>query len=420
MQTYLVGGAIRDELLGLTVKERDWVVVGATAEHLQRLGYRRVGRSFPVFLHPETQEEYAMARTEKKTGQGYRGFEVDANAYVSLEDDLSRRDLTINAIARDADGNLIDPHDGQLDLDARILRHVTDAFREDPVRILRVARFAARFADLGFSVAPETLALMREMVAAGEAKALVPERVWRETERALATTRPDIFFEVLRSAGALAVIYPELDALFGVPQPERWHPEIDTGLHVLMTLEQAAQLDASLPARFAVMVHDLGKGTTPKENWPRHRGHEERSVALLETLCDRIGVPGRFREIAVQVARFHGVCHRADEMRPKTLLKILEALDAFRRPERLADFLVACEADARGRKGLQAEPYPQAEIFRTARDAANGISAEQFVRAGITGAAIGDSIRRERIAAIDLALKSEATSTSDNSDKNPK
>jgi tRNA nucleotidyltransferase (CCA-adding enzyme) len=404
MQTYLVGGAVRDRLLGLVVRERDWVVVGATAEELEQLGYRRVGRSFPVFLHPQTQEEYAMARTETKNGPGYRGFDVEANPHVTLEDDLARRDLTINAIAEDADGNLIDPHNGQHDLDARVLRHVTDAFREDPVRILRVARFAARFADHGFTVAAETLALIREMVDAGEADALVPERVWRETERALETTRPDVFFRVLRDGGALAAIYPEIDALFGVPQPERWHPEIDSGIHVLMALKQAARLGASLRARFAVMVHDLGKGTTPETEWPRHRGHEERSVALLEALCERIGVPGSCRELAVPVARYHGLCHRAAELRPQTLLKVLDALDAFRRPERLEDFLIACEADARGRKGLEAVPYPQADIFRTARTAATEVTAERFVRDGIEGPALGESIRRERITVIGKAL----------------
>ncbi|TDJ48116.1 MAG: multifunctional CCA addition/repair protein [Gammaproteobacteria bacterium] len=406
MQTFLVGGAVRDRLLGLTVRERDWVVVGATEAELEQLGYRRVGRSFPVFLHPETREEYAMARTETKHGPGYRGFDIEANPQVTLEDDLARRDLTINAIAEDADGKLIDPYHGRQDLDARVLRHVTDAFREDPVRILRVARFAARFAEQGFTVADETLALIRDMVAAGEADALVPERIWRETERALETTRPDIFFRVLRAGGALAVIYPEIDALFGVPQPERWHPEIDTGVHVLMALEQAARLGASLRARFAVMVHDLGKGTTPAAEWPHHRAHEERSVMLLEVLCKRIGVPGRCRELAIPVARYHGVCHRAAELRPKTLLKILDALDAFRRPERLDDFLIACEADARGRKGLEATPYPQADIFRAARAAAIEVTAERFVRDGIEGPAIGESIRRERITVIGKALRS--------------
>jgi len=401
MQTYLVGGAVRDRLLGLPVRERDWVVVGATAGELEALGYRRVGRTFPVFLHPETNEEYAMARTETKTGPGYRGFEVRANEHVTLDEDLGRRDLTINAIAEDGHGGLIDPYGGHRDLKAGVLRHVTDAFREDPVRILRVARFAARFADRGFTVADETLELMRAMVAAGEADALVAERVWRETERALGEARPDVFVAVLREVGALAAVYPELDALFGVPQPERWHPEIDTGIHLLMTLRAAAQLDATTTARFAVMVHDLGKGTTPAAILPKHIGHEERGVELIEALCERIGAPNRYRDLAVHVARYHGVCHRASELRSKTILKVLDALDAFRRPERLDEFLVACEADARGRKGREHEPYPQAQVFRSARDAAAAINAATVRVEGVEGPAVGEAIRRARIAAID-------------------
>lgn len=401
MQTYLVGGAVRDRLLGLPVRERDWVVVGATAGELEALGYRRVGRTFPVFLHPETNEEYAMARTETKTGPGYRGFEVRADEHVTLDEDLGRRDLTINAIAEDGHGGLIDPYGGHRDLKAGVLRHVTDAFREDPVRILRVARFAARFADRGFTVADETLELMRAMVAAGEADALVAERVWRETERALGEVRPDVFVAVLREVGALAAVYPELDALFGVPQPERWHPEIDTGIHLLMTLRAAAQLDATTTARFAVMVHDLGKGTTPAAILPKHIGHEERGVQLIEALCERVGVPNRYRDLAVHVARYHGVCHRAPELRSKTILKVLDALDTFRRPERLDEFLVACEADLRGRKGREHEPYPQAQVFRSARDAAAAINAATVRVEGVEGPAVGEAIRRARIAAID-------------------
>jgi tRNA nucleotidyltransferase (CCA-adding enzyme) len=397
MQTYLVGGAVRDRLLGLPVRERDWVVVGATADELEALGYRRVGRSFPVFLHPDSKEEYAMARTETKTGPGYRGFEVRADRHVTLEEDLGRRDLTINAIADDGSGQLIDPFGGQRDIEARVLRHVTDAFREDPVRILRVARFAARFADLGFSVAPETLELMRAMVAEGEADALVAERTWKETERALLEPRPDVFISVLRDTGALAVVYPEIDALFGVPQPERWHPEIDTGIHVLLTLRMAARLDASGPARFAVLVHDLGKATTPADLLPRHVGHEERSVELIEQLVARIGVPNRYRDLARLVARYHGVCHRAAELRPKTLLKVLEATDAFRRPDLLDEFLLACEADARGRAGLEDKSYPQAELFRAARDAAAAVDSSEVRSRGLDGPALGDAIRQERI-----------------------
>lgn len=404
MQTYLVGGAVRDRLLGLPVGERDWVVVGAAGSELESLGYRRVGRTFPVYLHPETHEEYAMARTETKTGPGYRGFDVRADEHVTLEEDLCRRDLTINAIAEDADGNLVDPHGGQRDIEAGILRHVSDAFREDPVRVLRVARFAARFADRGFTVAPETLALMRSMVTASEVDALIPERVWKETERALGEPRPDVFVEVLREAGALAVVYPEVDALFGVPQPERWHPEIDTGAHVLMSLHAAARLDASTESRFAVLVHDLGKGVTPEAEWPQHIGHEERGVGLIRALCKRIGAPRRYRDLAILVARYHGVCHQAEELRPKTTWKVLEALDAIRRPEMLDAFLVACEADARGRTGLENRPYPQAAIFRAARDAAATVDAStirnQGVGEGIDGPALGEAIRRARIAAI--------------------
>jgi tRNA nucleotidyltransferase (CCA-adding enzyme) len=400
MQTYLVGGAVRDRLLGLPVAERDWVVVGGSADELEALGYTRVGRSFPVFLHPDTKEEHAMARTETKTGPGYRGFDVRADEHVTLEEDLSRRDLTINAIAEDEVGVLIDPCGGQRDIEARVLRHVTDAFREDPVRILRVARFAARFADLGFTVAPDTLELMRTMVTAGEADALVPERVWRETERALMEARPDVFLTVLRETGALAIIYPELDALFGVPQPERWHPEIDTGIHVLMCLRIAAQTGASGPARFAVLMHDLGKGTTPADMLPRHVGHEERGVSLIKSLCERIGVPNRYRNLAIHVARYHGMCHRAAELKPKTILKVLEAVDAFRRPETLDEFLIACEADARGRAGLEDRPYPQAMLMRAARDAAAAVNAAALSKEGLQGPAIGEAIRQARTAAI--------------------
>lgn len=399
MQIYLVGGAVRDQQLGIPVRERDWVVVGAAENELEALGYRRVGRSFPVYLHPDTSEEYALARTETKTGSGYHGFEINATG-VTLEEDLSRRDLTINAMAQDTDGRIIDPYGGREDLQNRSLRHVSDAFREDPVRILRVARFSARFWDRGFRVADETLSLMRDMVTAGETDALVPERVWRETESALGEDRPDIFFEVLRDVGALAAVYPELDALFGVPQPERWHPEIDTGVHVLMALQQAAALSASREARFAVLVHDLGKATTPESEWPKHIGHEERGVRIIKPLCERLGVPNRFRDLAIIVARYHGLTHRAAELKPRTILKIFEDTDAFRRPERFADFLTACEADARGRTGLEDKPYPQAALLRTALDAAGEVTAEPLVRKGLKDDALGEAIRQARIDAI--------------------
>ncbi len=400
MQTYLVGGAVRDRLLGLPVRERDWVVVGSTPDELEALGYRRVGASFPVYLHPGTGEEHALARTERKTAPGYRGFAVRADAAVTLEEDLLRRDLTINAMAEDAAGRIIDPYGGQADLAARRLRHVSDAFREDPVRILRVARFAARFAPLGFMVAPETLQLMREMVAAGETAALVPERVWQETEAALASASPDIFIAVLRDCGALAVIFPEVDALWGVPQPEKWHPEVDSGVHLLMALRQSALLSPKPEVRFAVLVHDLGKGVTPRESWPRHVGHEDRSVDLTKALCQRLGVPNRFRELGCAVARYHGHCHRAMELRPGTLLKVLEGVDALRRSDRFEDFLAACEADARGRLGLTQEPYPQAQLMREAQRAAAGVNTAELAGRGLAGGALGEALREERAKAI--------------------
>ena len=403
MDCYLVGGAVRDRLLGLEVRERDWVVVGATAGELKRQGYKEVGRSFPVFLHPETREEYALARRETKTAPGYRGFEVDFGPEVTLEEDLTRRDLTINAMAEDADGNLIDPYGGRRDLGEKTLRHVSPAFREDPVRILRVARFAARFHSLGFGVAPETMALMRAMVADGEAAALVAERVWQETARALAEDAPQRFFELLRECGALKVIFPEIDRLWGVPQPERWHPEIDTGVHVMMVLEQAARFSSRTEVRFAALTHDLGKGVTPKKYWPRHSGHEAASVRLVGEMCERLGAPKRFRALAEQVARFHGVCHRAAELRPETKLRVLESLGAFRAGSLLEDFLTACEADYRGRKGMTEDAYPAADIFREAFRAANGVSGAELAASGYEGADLGEELRRRRIAAIAAA-----------------
>jgi tRNA nucleotidyltransferase (CCA-adding enzyme) len=370
MQVYLVGGAVRDGLLGLTVKERDWVVVGSTREELLRLKYREVGRDFPVFLHPDSHEEYALARLERKTGPGYRGFAVEFGPEVTLEEDLARRDLTINAIAQAADGTLVDPYGGRSDLEARLLRHVSAAFVEDPVRILRVARFAARFAPLGFKVAPDTMTLMRTMVERGEANALVAERVWQETEKALRESAASEFFRVLRECGALRIIYPEVDALFGVPQPPQWHPEIDTGVHTFMVLDQAARMSQDPRVRFAALVHDLGKGTTPHGEWPSHRGHEERSVALIDALCERLRVPGDYRDLSVIVARYHGNVHRAFELRPKTILEIFEKADAFRRPERFSQALLACEADSRGRLGLEDIEYPQRTYLQAARDAA--------------------------------------------------
>jgi tRNA nucleotidyltransferase (CCA-adding enzyme) len=403
MQVYLVGGAVRDELLGRKVHERDWVVVGATAEDMTRQGYRQVGRDFPVFLHPVTHEEYALARRERKTAPGYRGFVTEFDPAVTLQEDLERRDLTINAMARAADGALIDPHGGARHLEARVLHHVSPAFAEDPVRVLRVARFAARYASLGFKVADETLALMRAMVDASEVSALVAERVWQETSRALEEDAPQVFFEVLRECGALKIIFPEVDALFGVPQPERWHPEIDTGVHTMMTLALSARLSRAGSVRFAALTHDLGKADTPREQWPGHPGHEEHSVSRIDALCDRLRVPNEYRELARLVARHHGNVHRAPELRPATVLDLLESVDAFRRGERFELFLAACEADARGRTGLEDRDYAQGALLRSALAAAQPIvpSGEDLAH---PGPVIAQRLRQRRIAAIAEAL----------------
>ncbi|HUQ52375.1 MAG TPA: multifunctional CCA addition/repair protein [Gammaproteobacteria bacterium] len=409
MKVYEVGGAVRDALLGLPVEERDWVVVGASAAELTAQGFRRVGKDFPVFLHPRTGEEYALARTERKTAPGYTGFEFDAAPTVTLEQDLQRRDLTINAIARAESGELIDPWSGRADLEARLLRHVSPAFSEDPLRVLRVARFAARFAPLGFTVADATMQLMKEIVAAGEMEALRPERVWQETVKALATERPDVYFETLRAANALQRIFPEVDALFGVPQPAQWHPEIDTGVHTLMALRVAAQLSRSETVRFAVLTHDLGKATTPQDLLPRHHGHEQRSEELLEKLCERFPVPNKFRELALLVARHHGNVHKAAELKPQTVLRMIMAADGLRQPERFEEFLLACEADARGRKGLEDRAYSQADRLRSALRAARGVEAAK-VRAerNVDGAALGEALHDARLAAIKADFRASA------------
>jgi len=400
LKVYLVGGAVRDRLLNLPVGERDWVVVGATPEEMLAQGFRQVGRDFPVFLHPETHEEYALARTERKVGPGYHGFQVHADPRVTLEEDLRRRDLTINAMAETETGEIIDPYGGRRDLERRILRHVSPAFGEDPVRILRVARFAARLKPLGFTLAPETRNLMGDMVQRGEVDTLTPERVWMELERVLGEADPSEFFKVLRDCHALEVLFPELDRLYGVPQRPRYHPEIDTGLHSMMVLEQATLLTEDTCIRFAALVHDVGKGTTPRAQWPSHRGHEQRSAALIEALCQRLRIPNRYRDLAVAVARYHTHCHRAAELRPATLLHTLESLDAFRRPRRLEDFLIACEADARGRLGLETQPYPQAEIFRRAFQAALSVIPRALAEQGLQGQALAEELRRRRIQAI--------------------
>ena len=401
METYLVGGAVRDELLGRPVIDRDYVVVGSSPQEMEALGFRRVGADFPVFLHPETHCEYALARTERKTAPGYRGFVVHADPDVTLDEDLRRRDLTINAMARGADGTLVDPYGGLADLRGGILRHVSPAFAEDPVRILRVARFAARF---GFTVASETMALMRAMVGAGEVAALVPERVFTELDRALAEPHPWLFVEVLRACRALAAQFPEIDRLFGVPQPPAYHPEGDTGVHVLLALRQAAALGLSARARFAVLLHDLGKGLTPREEWPSHRGHEARGVPLVEALCARLKAPVEYRALARAVAAHHLLAHDALRLKAATVLRLVEAVDGFRRPERFEEFLGACEADARGRAGLEDADYPQARWLRTVRDAAAAVSGREWAAQGLAGEQIQERVRAARTRLI-AALK---------------
>ena len=405
MQVYQVGGAIRDELLGLEVKDRDWVVVGATPEQMIALGYRAVGRDFPVFIHPDSGEEYALARTERKSGPGYRGFVFNTSDRITLEQDLERRDLTINAIAQDENGNLIDPFNGRKDLEQKIIRHVSDAFIEDPLRVLRAARFAAQF---NFAIARETQSLLKEISATDELETLAPERVWTETEKALQTAQPRRYFEVLRDCAALAKLFPEIDRLFGVPQPERHHPEIDSGVHTLMVLEQATGLSADAEVRFAALVHDLGKGTTPQQLLPKHHGHEERGVALINNLCDRLRIPNRYRELAVLVSRYHLDCHRINEMKATTIVRKLEGLDAFRRPERFDKFLLACEADARGRKGKEQQDYPQAGLFRKYLDACLALDTKSADFLDLEGPQIAERIRMQRTEAIRKVKQGEA------------
>jgi tRNA nucleotidyltransferase (CCA-adding enzyme) len=414
MKIYMVGGAVRDALLGLPVQDRDWVVVGATPENMTAQGFRPVGRDFPVFLHPETHEEYALARTERKSGRGYRGFVVHAAPDVTLEEDLARRDLTINAIAASAReisaGALFDPYFGQRDLQARVLRHVSEAFREDPVRILRVARFAARFTD--FSVAPETMALMREMVQAGEAAHLVPERVWQELSRGLMEAQPPRMFAVLRSCGALAVLLPEVERLWGVPQRAEYHPEVDTGVHLMMVLSMAARLNAPLGVRFACLTHDLGKGTTPQDMLPRHIGHEQRSAKILKGVCERLRVPVDCRELADVVAREHGNIHRSGELNAAAVLRLLERCDAIRKPARFEDVLLACECDARGRLGFEESAYPQRTRLLAAMRAARAVDtaplAAEAAARGLKGPQVGEQIHAARVGAIDAAFAASA------------
>lgn len=397
MKVYSVGGAVRDELLGLSVTDRDFVVVGSTPEEMVALGFKPVGKDFPVFLHPETHEQYALARTERKTARGYKGFEVYASPEVTLEQDLERRDLTINAIARDEDGQVFDPFGGVQDLRAGILRHVSPAFAEDPVRVLRVARFAARY---DFAIAPETLRLMQQMVAGGEVDALIPERVWQELAKGLMEKRPSRMFHELRKCGALAKIVPEVDALFGVPQPSEPHPEIDTGAHIMLVIDWAAAQNYSLPVRFAALTHDLGKGATPREEWPHHIGHEERSVELVIRVCERLRTPSECRDLALLAARYHGKVHRALELKDTTLLDLIEDTDALRRPERFEELLRACACDFHGRAGYEGKPYPQAERLAHALSAASSVNAGALAQNEADPAKIRQKIRAARLSAI--------------------
>ncbi|MFO7705451.1 MAG: multifunctional CCA addition/repair protein [Halopseudomonas sp.] len=398
--TYLVGGAVRDQLLGHPFSDYDWVVVGATPEDMLEAGFRPVGQDFPVFLHPDTGEEYALARTERKSGQGYGGFTFHASPDVTLEQDLIRRDLTVNAMALDADGNLIDPYGGQRDLAARLLRHVSPAFVEDPMRVLRVARYAARYQRMGFSVAPETMALMRELAESGELQALTAERSWKEISRALMEPNPEMFIRVLRDCGALAELLPEVDRLFGIPQPRSHHPEVDTGEHLLLVLHCAAHMNLPLAARWACLLHDLGKGLTDPAHWPKHHGHETKGLAAVRAVNQRCKAPRECQELALLTCEYHSHCHRALELKPGTLLKLFKAFDIYRRPERFEQFLGACEADARGRTGLENEAYPQADYLRAAAQAARSVRVESLLAQGLQGAELGKALERERESAI--------------------
>ncbi|OLS64501.1 multifunctional CCA addition/repair protein [Pseudomonas putida] len=408
MQIYKVGGAVRDRLLGRPVTDHDWVVVGASAEQMLALGYRPVGTDFPVFLHPDSGEEYALARTERKSGVGYGGFTFHASPEVTLEEDLIRRDLTINAMAEDDHGNLTDPYHGKQDLDNRLLRHVSPAFAEDPLRVLRVARFAARFAGLGFSVAPETLELMRQLSDSGELQALTPERSWKEISRALMEDHPQVFIQVLRDCGALQQLMPEVGALFGVPQPPAHHPEIDTGAHTLAVLEQSAKHAQPLTVRWACLLHDLGKGTTPEAEWPRHIAHEHRGLKLIDKVNKRFKVPRECQELALLVGEYHTHGHRALELKPSTLLELLQRFDVYRRPQRFEEFIVACEMDARGRLGLEDRQYPQADYLRGAAEAARKVAVQPLVEQGYTGQALGEALKKARLNALKAYKESAA------------
>jgi len=400
VQIYKVGGAVRDRLLGRPQTDRDWVVVGATAKQMQDLGFRPVGADFPVFLHPQTGEEYALARTERKTGKGYGGFSFHASPQVTLEEDLKRRDLTINALAEDEHGRIIDPWGGQRDLAAKVLRHVSPAFAEDPLRVLRVARFAARYAPLGFSVAEETLQLMQQLSASGELAYLSTERLWREISRALMEPRPEVFIRLLRQCGALAVVLPEVNALFGVPQPPQHHPEVDTGEHILAVLHQCAQHQQPLSVRWSALLHDLGKAVTPPGEWPKHHGHEQLGLKPVASVNQRLKVPRDLAELSLLTCQYHSHAHRALKLRPKTLLELLQAFDLFRRPQRFSDFIAACEMDSRGRSGFEQRPYPQADYLHHAASAAQAVSVKPLLARGFTGEQLGLELNKARLHAI--------------------
>lgn len=418
MKTYLVGGAVRDALLGIEVYDHDWVVVGATPEQMLSAGYQQVGKDFPVFLHPETKEEYALARTERKAGKGYHGFEVHADPSVTLEEDLIRRDLTINAIAQAEDGALIDPYGGVADVENRVLRHVSSAFEEDPLRVLRVARFAAKLQPFGFTLAEETRALMAKMVGSGELSDLTPERVWQEVVKAFATTRPSVFFEVLDQVGAVEVLFPELYRLHGVTQPAKYHPEGDVWIHTMMVLDAAAELSEDLNIRFAALVHDLGKGVTPAELWPKHHGHEKAGLSLVTALCDRYRVPKLTTAFALKATEFHGLIHQGldhagqPHLKPITFLKVLVRCNAFKKPDEFADLLTACQADARGRLGFENDPYPQKDFWLALADAASKVDNREILATGVQGAEIAEAIEQKRLALIQAFLDTRRTAES--------
>ena len=405
MQIYLVGGAVRDSLLNIPMKDRDWVVVGSTPEELIDLGYSQVGADFPVFLHPKSKEEYALARTERKSGGGYQGFNCDFNPDITLEEDLLRRDLTINAMAQDSSGTIYDPYNGKKDIELKILRHVSDAFAEDPLRVLRVARFAARFAHLGFTIADETLELMRTIADSGELDLLTPERVWQETERALGESQPWVYFQALRDCGALAVIFPEIDRLFGIPQPEKHHPEIDCGIHTLMVLEQASKLTTDISIRWASLLHDLGKGLTKESMLPSHHGHEQSGEKLVIRVNKRLKTPSEFKDLSRLVCMYHTHIHRAFELKPSTILTLFNNIDLWRKPERLQKILIACKADSRGRTGFEEVEYSQVEYITELADACLEITAKQFIEQGIVGKEIGEAMAQERVEVIARAKK---------------